>query len=574
MNNIKELYSLWLNNTKDEKEIYDELVSVEGKDDEILDRFYKNLEFGTGGLRGVIGAGTNRMNVFTVNQATQGLADYLNAEFDSPSVAIAHDSRINSDVFAKGAAEVLAGNGIKVYFYPELVPTPMLSFAVRHFLCSSGIVITASHNPSQYNGFKCYDPHGYQMTDEGAAKTYGYIQKVDMFTGVKKLVFDEGIKNGMIEYIGNDVYEEFYKAVLGECINPEVSKKSDLKIIYTPLNGTGNKPVRTVLSRMGFKDVTVVPSQENPDGHFPTCPYPNPEIRQAFEEAIKLAEEIGGDLLLATDPDCDRVGIAVNDGGEYKLMTGNEVGVMLSQYLLSCRKEQGTLPKDPAIIKTIVTTNLIEKVAKDYNCKIYNLLTGFKYIGELVTELESKGEADNFVLGMEESYGYLTGIHARDKDAVNGASLVCEMAAYYKEKEGKNLYRVMQDIYKKYGMYLNTLLNFAFAGAEGMDKMKNIMSSLRANPPKEIAGLEVTKVSDYLTGVSTDTKSGVQEKITLPKSNVLAFSLPDGNSAIIRPSGTEPKIKVYVTAVGKDREDAQRLTDEISKCMKGFIGVE
>lgn len=574
MNNIKELYSLWLNNTKDEKEIYDELVSVEGKDDEILDRFYKNLEFGTGGLRGVIGAGTNRMNVFTVNQATQGLADYLNAEFDSPSVAIAHDSRINSDVFAKGAAEVLAGNGIKVYFYPELVPTPMLSFAVRHFLCSSGIVITASHNPSQYNGFKCYDPHGYQMTDEGAAKTYGYIQKVDMFTGVKKLAFDEGIKNGMIEYIGNDVYEEFYKAVLGECINPEVSKKSDLKIIYTPLNGTGNKPVRTVLSRMGFKDVTVVPAQENPDGHFPTCPYPNPEIRQAFEEAIKLAEEIGGDLLLATDPDCDRVGIAVNDGGEYKLMTGNEVGVMLSQYLLSCRKEQGTLPKDPAIIKTIVTTNLIEKVAKDYNCKIYNLLTGFKYIGELVTELESKGEADNFVLGMEESYGYLTGIHARDKDAVNGASLVCEMAAYYKEKEGKNLYRVMQDIYKKYGMYLNTLLNFAFAGAEGMDKMKNIMSSLRANPPKEIAGLEVTKVSDYLTGVSTDTKSGVQEKITLPKSNVLAFSLPDGNSAIIRPSGTEPKIKVYVTAVGKDREDAQRLTDEISKCMKGFIGVE
>ena len=574
MNNIKELYSLWLNNTKDKKEIYDELVSVEGKDDEILDRFYKNLEFGTGGLRGVIGAGTNRMNVFTVNQATQGLADYLNAEFDSPSVAIAHDSRINSDVFAKGAAEVLAGNGIKVYFYPELVPTPMLSFAVRHFLCSSGIVITASHNPSQYNGFKCYDPHGYQMTDEGAAKTYGYIQKVDMFTGVKKLAFDEGIKNGMIEYIGNDVYEEFYKAVLGECINPEVSKKSDLKIIYTPLNGTGNKPVRTVLSRMGFKDVTVVPSQENPDGHFPTCPYPNPEIRQAFEEAIKLAEESGGDLVLATDPDCDRVGIAVNDGGEYKLMTGNEVGVMLSQYLLSCRKEQGTLPKDPAIIKTIVTTNLIEKVAKDYNCKIYNLLTGFKYIGELVTELESKGEADNFVLGMEESYGYLTGIHARDKDAVNGASLVCEMAAYYKEKEGKNLYRVMQDIYKKYGMYLNTLLNFAFAGAEGMDKMKNIMSSLRANPPKEIAGLEVTKVSDYLTGVSTDTKSGVQEKITLPKSNVLAFSLPGGNSAIIRPSGTEPKIKVYVTAVGKDREDAQRLTDEISKCMKGFIGVE
>ena len=574
MNNIKELYSLWLEKTKDYKEIYDELVSVKDNEDEILDRFYRNLEFGTGGLRGVLGAGTNRMNVFTVNQATQGLADYLNEAFENPSIAIAHDSRINSDVFAKSAAEVLAGNGIKVYFYPELVPTPMLSFAVRQKKCSSGIVITASHNPSQYNGYKCYDEKGYQMTDEGAAKTYAYMQKVDMFTGVKTLSFDEGIKNGMIEYIGKDTYDEFYKAVLGECINPEYSSKSDLKIIYTPLNGTGNKPVRHILNEMGFKDVTVVPSQENPDGHFPTCPYPNPEIRQAFEEAIKLADEIGGDLLLATDPDCDRVGIAVNDGGEYKLMTGNEVGVLLAQYLLSCKKEQGTLPERPAIIKTIVTTNLINAVAEKYNCEIYDLLTGFKYIGELVTELESKGEVDRFILGMEESYGYLTGIHARDKDAVNGASLICEMAAYYKAKEGKNLYQVMQDIYAQYGMYMNTLLNFGFAGADGMDKMKGIMASLRENPPMEIAGMKVTKVSDYLVSEAVDTKTGEKSKLDLPKSNVLAFALPGGNGAIIRPSGTEPKIKIYITAVGKTREDAQKLTDEISASMKGFIGVE
>ena len=378
----------------------------------------------------------------------------------------------------------------------------------------------------------------------------------------------------MIEYIGQDVYEDFYKAVLDECINPDITRNSDLKIIYAPLHGTGNKPVREVLRRMGLKDVNVVKSQELPNGNFPTCPYPNPEIRQAFEEAIKMANEIGGDLLLATDPDCDRVGIAVNDGGEYKLMTGNEVGVLLAKYLLSCKKEQGTLPENPAIIKTIVTTNLITAVAKEYNCEIYDLLTGFKYIGELITELEAKGEADRYILGMEESYGYLTGIHARDKDAVNGASLICEMAAYYKAKEGKNLYQVMEDIYAEHGMYMNTLLNFAFAGAEGMDKMKNIMTSLRENPPKEIAGMKVEKVYDYLTSEATSLVDGSVEKLTLPKSNVLSYALPGGNGAVIRPSGTEPKIKIYVTAVGKDRAASQALTDKISSDMKGFVGVE
>lgn len=574
MNNVKELYNLWLEMAKNEKEIYDELISIKDKDDEILDRFYRNLEFGTGGLRGVIGAGTNRMNVFTVNQATQGLANYLNEAFESPSVAIAYDSRINSDVFAKSAAQVLAGNGIKVYFYPELVPTPMLSFAVRRFACSSGIVITASHNPAQYNGYKCYDPRGYQITDEGAAKTYAYMQKVDMFTGVESIAFDAGVKSGMIEFIDQAVFEEFYDAVLNECINKDVSKNSDLKIIYTPLNGAGNKPVRTVLSKMGFKDVSVVKTQEQPNGSFPTCPYPNPEIRQAFEEAIKLAEKIGGDLLLATDPDCDRVGIAVNDNGEYKLMTGNEVGVLLSQYLLSCKKEQGTLPQKPAIIKTIVTTNLISSVAKKYNCEIYDLLTGFKYIGELVTELEDKGEIDRFILGMEESYGYLTGTHSRDKDAVNGASLICEMAAYYKEKENKNLYQIMQDVYKEYGFYTNTLLNFAFAGAQGMNKMSSIMSTLRSAPPKELAGLPVLTVFDYLDSTQTNTKTGAKERLSLPSSNVLAYALPDGNSAVVRPSGTEPKLKVYVTAVGKSKDEAAELTQKISKAIKECIGVE
>ena len=488
MNNIKELYSLWLNNTKDEKEIYDELVSVEGKDDEILDRFYKNLEFGTGGLRGVIGAGTNRMNVFTVNQATQGLADYLNAEFDSPSVAIAHDSRINSDVFAKGAAEVLAGNGIKVYFYPELVPTPMLSFAVRHFLCSSGIVITASHNPSQYNGFKCYDPHGYQMTDEGAAKTYGYIQKVDMFTGVKKLAFDEGIKNGMIEYIGNDVYEEFYKAVLGECINPEVSKKSDLKIIYTPLNGTGNKPVRTVLSRMGFKDVTVVPSQENPDGHFPTCPYPNPEIRQAMKLAIEKTIATGADMCVATDPDCDRIGAGVRQGDTVTLISGNDMGVLLLDYVCSHRKaRKGELP--PVAVKTIVTTEMAVPICRKYGVELRRTLTGFKFIGEQIGKLEAEGHVERYIFGFEESYGYLSGGHVRDKDAVNATLLVCEAAAWYAQ-QGMTLLDAIEALYKEFGYYRNALCSFTFEGETGMYTMQNLMKTLRADPPKEI--LDVT----------------------------------------------------------------------------------
>ena len=566
---IKDLYDLWLKKTEGNAELHDELSAIEGKEDEISDRFYRALEFGTGGLRGVLGAGTNRMNVFTVNQATQGLADYLNAKYDSPSVAIAHDSRINSDVFAKGAAGVLAANGIKVYIYPELVPTPMLSFAVRKLHCSSGIIITASHNPAKYNGYKCYSHEGYQMTDAEANATYECIRKVDIFDDVRTMDFDEGIKSGKIEFIDSSVNEAFYECVLSRRVNPDAVSKGKLKLIYTPLNGTGNKPVREVLRRAGFDDVTVVPSQENPDGHFPTCPYPNPEIRQAFEEALKLAEGKDVDLLLATDPDCDRVGIAVNTGDDYRLMSGNEVGAMLLNYILSQRLEKGTLPKSAIAVKSFVSTDLAEVIAKKYNCTFKNLLTGFKYIGELITNLEKEGRASDFVMGFEESYGYLAGTHARDKDAVVASMLICEMAAYYKTKN-MNLVDVMNSLYDKFGYYCNEVKSYTFEGAQGMEKMAQIMDTLRQNPPKTIGDFIVTAVSDYKTSKITFT-DGKEEKIELPKSNVLAFALENGNKVIVRPSGTEPKIKAYLTAIGNDKESASKIAKTLESAADEFM---
>lgn len=572
MNDIHMLYDLWCEKATADPDLLPELASVQGNEDEILDRFYKNLEFGTAGLRGVIGAGTNRMNIYTVNQATQGLADYLNADFENPSIAIAYDSRIKSDVFARSAACVLAANGVKVYLYPELVPTPMLSYAVRALHCSSGIIITASHNPSKYNGYKCYDPNGYQMTDEAAAKTYDYIQKVDMFTGAKLVEFDEAVARGQIEYIGRDVFENFYMEVRKAQVNPAVCENSDLSVIYTPLNGTGNLHVREILRQIGIRDVTVVPEQELPDGNFPTCPYPNPEIRQAFECAIALSKTKKADLLLATDPDCDRVGIAVLDNGEYKLMSGNEVGVMLTEYLLSSLKEQGKLPENPIVVKTIVTSRLVAEIAAKYGAETADLLTGFKYIGELVTGLEKQGETDRFIIGMEESYGYLRGAHARDKDAVVASMLICEMAAYYKAK-GQSLYDFMQSIYKQYGMYLNTLLNFSFEGAAGMQKMRDMMNALREDAPQEIAGARVQTVSDYQMSVTKDTESGAEAAITLPKSNVLSYRLSSGDSVIVRPSGTEPKIKIYVTTVADTREAAQEKAEKIAADMEKLLGI-
>lgn len=548
MENCNELYQLWLDNCT-EADLKEELLAIKGKDDEILDRFYKTLTFGTAGLRGVLGAGTNRMNIYTVNQATQGVADYLNATFEHPTVAIAYDSRIKSTEFAKETAGVFAANGIKAYIYKELVPTPMLSYAVRELGCSSGIIITASHNPAKYNGYKCYDPEGYQMTDEAADAAYKCIQKVDMFKDVKRKDFEEGLKDGSIEYISDAVYEKFFDLVQSKNLNPDACAKADLNVVYTPLNGTGNKPVRYILDRIGVKKVTVVPEQELPDGNFPTCPYPNPEIRQAFECALKTAAKVDADLLLATDPDCDRVGIAVKDGDDYTLMTGNEVGALMTEYVLSQYKEKGIMPADPVVIESIVTTNLVKAIAADYGARVYNTLTGFKYIGEYITNLEKEGKEDNFVVGMEESYGYLFGIQARDKDAVVASMLICEMASYYKLTQGKSLLEVMKDLYAKYGIYLNKVVSYEFEGAAGMDKMARIMSTLRENAPTVVAGKAVQEVVDYKNSEATG----------LPSSNVLSYPLSDGAQIIVRPSGTEPKIKFYVTATGSTFEEAEAL---------------
>lgn len=571
MNDIKKLYDLWLTSAVADKDLIPELESVKDDEDAILDRFYKNLEFGTAGLRGVIGAGTNRMNVYTVNQATQGLADYLNESFENPSVAIAYDSRIKSKEFAESAAGVLAANGIKVYIYPELVPTPMLSFAVRRLNCSSGIIITASHNPSKYNGYKCYDPNGYQMTDEAAEKTYNYIQNIDMFTGVKTMDFDDALAEDMVDFIEDWLYDEFYEKVLSCRINADVIKKSGLKLIYTPLNGAGNKPVRKIFKKAGIKDVTVVKEQEKPDGNFLTCPYPNPEIRQAFECAIETAKGTDADLLLATDPDCDRVGIAVRDGDDVVLMTGNEVGAMLCEYLLSNLKEQNKLPENPVVVKSLVTTPLIEAICKEYGAEVVDLLTGFKYIGELVTHMEKEGKEDNFIVGMEESYGYLRGIHARDKDAVVASLMIAEMAAFYKLK-GMSLKQFMDSIYEKYGMYLNSVLNFAFEGASGMQKMTDIMNSLREKAPESFADTKVVAIADYKESVVKDVLTGDVKEILLPKSNVLSYSLEDNSKVIIRPSGTEPKIKIYITAYDDTRANAEAKSALISADAEKMLG--
>lgn len=559
---INSLYNEWLEKATVDPDLITELESIKGNDEEILDRFYRSLEFGTAGLRGVIGAGTNRMNYYTVCQATQGLADFLKKHFENPSVAIGYDSRIKSDYLSREAAKVLAANSVKVYLFEELEPTPCLSFAIRHFHTSSGIILTASHNPAKYNGYKCYNSNGYQMTDEEANETYEFIQKVDYFTGIKTMDFDEAVEQGLIEYMGDEVIDAFLDEVQKQCINPEIVKESNLKVIYTPLNGTGNKPVRKILDRIGVKDVHIVKEQENPDGNFPTCPFPNPEIRQSFECALKMADEIKPDLLLATDPDCDRVGIAVQDGnGGYKLMTGNEVGAMMLNYLLSQRAEKGTLTPESIAVKSFVSTDLAEVIAKKYNCSFKNLLTGFKYIGEVITKLEAQGKSDEFVMGFEESYGYLAGTHARDKDAVVASMLICEMAAYYKSK-GMSLAEVMDSLYDEFGYYFNVVESYTFEGASGMEKMAGIMDGLRQNAPSEFAGMSVTKTDDYKTSVSLNA-DGTTSVIELPKSNVLAYTLTDGNKIIVRPSGTEPKIKAYITAIGKDKESAQVIADRL-----------
>ena len=557
-----ELFDLWRTNAKEDPDLQSELESIKNDSDAIFDRFYRDLEFGTGGLRGVIGAGTNRMNIYTVRRATQGFADYLNQEYKNPSVAISFDSRIKSDVFSKAAAEVLAANGIKVHIYPELMPTPCLSFAVRALNCQGGIMVTASHNPAKYNGYKVYGEDGCQITLRGAEIILEKINSLDIFKDVKTSSFDEELAKGNIKYIGQDVIEDFYKHVLAEGINADLCASSGLKVVYTPLNGTGNKPVREILSRLGISDVTIVKEQENPDGNFTTCPYPNPEIREALEVGLRYCNEVKPDLLLATDPDCDRVGIAVPDGDGYALFSGNEVGALLLEYICQQRIKKGTMPKNPIAVKNIVTTDIVNLIGKEYGVEIIDVLTGFKFIGEQIGLLEAKGEENRYIFGFEESYGYLSGSYVRDKDAVNASMLICEMAAYYRT-QGITLLQARENMYKKYGMFLQTLHSFTFEGASGMKRMSEIMTQLRNAHPTEIGGLKVERFEDYQTSVAKDLVNGTESQITLPKSNVLAFYLEGGSKAIVRPSGTEPKIKTYFTAKQPTRAEAEELEKKL-----------
>lgn len=558
-----ELYDLWCKNAKEDPDLKAELEEIRGDSEAINDRFYRDLEFGTGGLRGVIGAGTNRMNIYTVRRATQGFADYLNQEYDSPSVAISYDSRIKSDVFSKAAAEVLAANGIKVHIYTELMPTPCLSWAVRALKCQGGIMVTASHNPAKYNGYKVYGEDGCQITLRGAEIILDKINSLDVFTGVKTSDFNEELAKSNIKYIGEDIIEDFYKHVLAEGINTDLCPTSGLKVVYTPLNGTGNKPVREILKRIGITDVTVVKEQENPDGNFTTCPYPNPEIREALRVGLSYCDKVKPDLLLATDPDCDRVGIAVPDGkGGYALFSGNEVGAMLLEYICEQRIKKGTMPKNPIAVKTIVTTDIVNLIGKEYGVEIIDVLTGFKFIGEQIGFLEAKGEEDRYIFGFEESYGYLSGSYVRDKDAVDASMLICEMAAYYRT-QGITLMQARENMYKKYGMFLQTLYSFQFEGESGMKHMEEIMTGLRENHPTAIGGLKVERFEDYKASTSKNIATGEVKELTLPKSNVLAFYLEGGCKAIVRPSGTEPKIKTYITAKAPTRAEAEVIEQQI-----------
>lgn len=555
-----EKYRLWLEKAVKDPDLTAELKQIAGDADGINDRFYRDLEFGTGGLRGVIGAGTNRMNYYTVARATQGLSDYIKEHGSANlSAAVAYDSRNKSLYFAQTAAEVFAGNGIKCHIYRELAPTPMLSYAIRKLGCSSGVVITASHNPAKYNGYKAYGGDGCQMTLEAAEAVLDRIGKTDIFDGIKTLDFEEALKSGMVSYIGDDVIDGFFADVRKQAVHPGICENAGLKVVYTPLNGAGSKPVRRILKDIGVSDVVIVPEQENPDGNFPTCPYPNPEFREALETGLRLCEKVKPDLLIATDPDCDRMGIAVPDKDGYALFSGNEVGAMLLEYICRERTASGTMPKNPVAVKTIVSTGITDKIAEKYGVKLIDVLTGFKFIGEQIGELEKKGETDRFIFGFEESYGYLPGGYVRDKDAVAASMLICEMAAFCRSKN-MTLIDARAAMYKEYGYYYHATDNIAFEGETGMSKMKEIMGKIRASGLKAIAGLNVVGFFDYAKGVGN-----------LPKSDVVKFSLDGGASVIVRPSGTEPKLKVYYTAVKEDLEAAKKLQEKLAADFKREI---
>ena len=548
----------WIANVSDEElaaELAEMKKAADASDDSAaVDAFFQDLAFGTAGLRGTLGAGTNRMNIYTVGRATQGFADYLNANFDNPSVAIARDSRNKGELFVQVTASILAANGIVAHVYPKISPVPTLSFAVRDLGCSGGICMTASHNPAAYNGYKAYGPDGCQITSEAAKAISASIANTDAFSGVKTMGFDEAVASGMVKWIDDAVLERYYDAVLSKSVSSlsaEQVAEAPLKLVYTPLNGTGLIPVTTVLERAGITDITVVPEQREPNGDFPTCPYPNPEIREAMQKGIDLCEEVHPDLLLATDPDADRVGVACKDGDDYTLLTGNEMGVLLLDYIARMRSERGEDLSDKVAVTTIVSSAMVDALAAEYGFELRRCLTGFKYIGDIITELSDAGQVDRFIFGFEESYGYLSGDHVRDKDAVNASLLICQMAQDYKLR-GMNLAQAMRALYEKHGWWLNRTASVSFPGAAGAETMRGIMAKLREQAPSELAGRAVEAVVDYEGGVNG-----------LPSANVVEFDVEGGNKVIVRPSGTEPKIKLYVFAKDADRAAADALLDAL-----------
>ena len=555
MVDVHELLDAWIAHVTDE-ELLQELKSMKesGDEDAVTDAFFQDLAFGTAGLRGTIGAGTNRMNIYTVGRATQGFADYLVKHFENPTVAIARDSRNKGELFVKTTAAILAANGVTSYVYPKISPVPTLSWATRYLKCSGGICMTASHNPAPYNGYKAYGPDGCQITSEAAAAISAAMEATDPFADVKTMDFDEAVEQGLVKWIDDEVLDAYYDAVLAQSVNNLTDEQvagAPLKLVYTPLNGTGLIPVTTVLARAGITDVTVVPEQRDPDGDFPTCPYPNPEIREAMQKGIELCDEVHPDLLLATDPDADRVGVACADGDDYTLLTGNEMGVLLLDYICKMRAERGEDLSSKVAVTTIVSSAMVDALAEEYGFGLRRCLTGFKYIGDIITCLSDAGEVDRYMFGFEESYGYLSGDHVRDKDAVNASLLICQMAQYYK-LQGKNLVQAMRELYEKYGYYHNRTISLSYPGADGAAKMAGIMAGLRESAPTEIAGAKVEAVVDYATCVNG-----------LPKADVIEFDLEGGNKAIVRPSGTEPKIKLYVFAKGEDAAAANALLDAI-----------
>ena len=558
----KEMYQRWLEKDLLDCDLKTELLKIADDDDAIKDRFAVSLQFGTAGLRGTLGAGTNRMNIWVVRQATQGIADWVKTQGGNQTVAISYDSRLKGYTFAKDAAGVLAANGINVRIYDELMPVPALSFATRYYKCNAGIMVTASHNPAQYNGYKAYGPDGCQMTDDAAAIVYDAIQNTDVLEGAKYMSFAEGVEKGLIRFVGDDCKEAFYSEIEARQVRPGLAKDAGLKLVYSPLNGTGLVPVTRVLKDIGITDITIVPEQEYPNGYFTTCSYPNPEIFAALEKGLELAKEVGADLMLATDPDADRVGIAMKcPDGSYELVSGNEMGVLLFDYICAGRIETGTMPENPVAVKSIVSTPLADKVAEHYGVELRHTLTGFKWIGDQIAQLEAAGEVERFIFGFEESYGYLAGSYVRDKDAVVASMLICEMAAYYRSK-GSSIKQRLTEIYEEYGVYLNKVDSFEFPGLTGMDEMSGIMADLRKAPPEEFAGKKIVKVIDY----------SKPEETGLPKANVLIYTLEDGSTVVVRPSGTEPKIKTYFTTLAKTANKAlevkNRLADALAPLFK------